>query len=210
MRSLARALVTGVATLALTACGGPAADVRPVTTASTSGYGGVELTQPYTMPDATLTDSEGQDFNLRTGTDKPVVVVFFGYTSCPDICKTTLSDLASALNRVSPEARGKIQVVLVTVDPKRDNSAVLKKYLARFDPTFLGLTAPLDEVKKVASAMGVVIEGTTATPDGGYEVNHSTQVIGFDARRNGRLVWTQGTAIGSYKDDLEKFAATQG
>jgi len=209
MKSSARAVVAGVAVLALASCGGPAADVRPVSTASTSGYGGVELTQPYTMPDATLSDADGDEFNLRTGTDKPVVVVFFGYTSCPDICKTTLSDLASALNRVSPEARGKIQVLLVTVDPKRDSSAVLKKYLARFDPTFIGLTAPLEEVKKVAAAMGVVIEGTTATPDGGYEVSHSTQVIGFDANRNGRLVWTQGTAIGSYKDDLEKFAASQ-
>jgi len=209
MRSLARAVVAGVAALALAACGGPAAQVRPVTTASTSGYGGVELTQPYTMPDATLTDSGGEDFNLRSGTDKPVVVVFFGYTSCPDICKTTMSDLASSLNRVSPEARGKIQVLLITVDPERDTSAVLKSYLARFDPTFIGLTAPLDEVKTVASAMGVVIEGTTATPDGGYEVNHSTQVIGFDERRQGRLVWTQGTSIGDFKDDLEKFAASQ-
>jgi protein SCO1 len=58
--------------------------------------------------------------------------------------------------------------------------------------------------------MGVVIEGTTATADGGYEVNHSTQVIGFDAERHGRLVWTQGTSIGDFKDDFEKFAASQG
>ncbi len=138
------------------------------------------------------------------------MVVFFGYTNCPDICKTTLSDLASALNRVSPEARGKIQVLLVTTDPARDTPEVLKAYLARFDPTFIGLTAPLDQIKKIAAPLGVVIEGTTKTPDGGYEVTHSTQVIGFDAARKGRLVWTQGTAIGTFKDDFERFAATQG
>ncbi len=202
-------VVAGVATVALAACGSPAADVRPVGSAPAKTYGGAELTQPYTMPDATLTDSTGQKFQLRTGSDKPVVVVFFGYTNCPDICKTTLSDLASALNRVSAETRGKIQVLLITTDPARDTPDVLKAYLARFDPTFIGLTASLDEIKKVAATMGVVIEGTTKTPDGGYEVTHSTQVIGFDAARKGRLVWTQGTAIGTYKDDFDRFAATQ-
>lgn len=209
MRRLARGTVAALAALALTACGAPAAAVRPVGSASAKTYGGAELTQPYTMPDATLTDSAGQRFALRSGTDKPVVVVFFGYTNCPDICKTTLSDLASALNRVSPETRGKIQVLLITTDPARDSAEVLKTYLARFDPTFIGLTAPLEEIKKVAVTMGVVIEGTTKTPDGGYEVTHSTQVIGFDSARKGRLVWTQGTSIGTYKDDFERFAATQ-
>ena len=210
MRRLARGTVAALAALALTACGAPAAAVRPVGSASAKTYGGAELTQPYTMPDATLTDSAGQRFALRSGTDKPVVVVFFGYTNCPDICKTTLSDLASALNRVSPETRGKIQVLVVTTDPARDTPEVLKAYLARFDPTFIGLTAPLDQIKKIAAPLGVVIEGTTKTPDGGYEVTHSTQVIGFDAARKGRLVWTQGTAIGTFKDDFERFAATQG
>lgn len=210
MRRLARGTVAALAALALTACGAPAAAVRPVGSASAKTYGGAELTQPYTMPDATLTDSAGQRFALRSGTDKPVVVVFFGYTNCPDICKTTLSDLASALNRVSPETRGKIQVLLITTDPERDTPAVLKAYLERFDPSFIGLTADLDEIKKIGASMGVVVEGTTKTADGGYEVNHSTQVIAFDADRRGRLVWTQGTAIGAFKDDFERFAATQG
>ena len=67
---------------------------------SASRYAGAELTEPYTMPEATFTDQNGQKFDLRTGSEKPVVIVFFGYTNCPDICKTTMSDLASALNRV--------------------------------------------------------------------------------------------------------------
>ncbi len=209
MRRVVRLVVAGIAAVVLAACGSPAADVRPAGSAPAKTYGGAELTQPYTMPDATLTDSTGHSFALRTGSDKPVVVVFFGYTNCPDICKSTLSDLASALNRVSAETRGTIQVLLITTDPARDTPEVLKAYLARFDPTFIGLTASLDEIKKVAATMGVVIEGTTKTPDGGYEVTHSTQVIGFDAARKGRLVWTQGTAIGTYKDDFDRFAATQ-
>lgn len=209
MKRLARLTLAVVAAVALAACSGPAAEVRPVGSASAKTYGGAELTEPYTMPDVALTDSTGRKYALRTGSDKPVVVVFFGYTNCPDICKTTLSDLASALNRVSPETRGKIQVLLITTDPARDNPEVLKTYLARFDPTFIGLTGSLDEIKKIAASMGVVIEGTTKTPDGGYEVTHSTQVVGFDQARKGRLVWTQGTSIGTYKDDFERFAATQ-
>ena len=209
MTRVGRAIVAVLTVLILAACSQPAANVRPVGSATAHTYGGVELTEPYTMPDATFTDGDGQTFNLRTGTDKPVVVVFFGYTNCPDICKATMSDLASALNRVTPETRAKVQVLLITVDPARDTPAVLKSYLARFDPTFIGLTAPLDQVKEVAATMGVVIEGTTKTADGGYEVTHSTQVIGFDADRLGRLVWTQGTSIGDFKEDFDKFAAAQ-
>lgn len=206
MRRWAIALLMVV--LGLAGCGGPAAQVKPITT-STGGYAGVLLTEPYALPEATLTDQDGHPFVLRTGSDKPVLVFFFAYTNCPDICKTTLSDLASALNRTTPETRAKVQVIVVTVDPARDTPAVLKAYLARFDPSFIGLTGELAEVKRIGATMGVVVEGTTKT-SGGYEVTHSTQVIGFDAARKGRLVWTQGTAIGTFKDDFERFAATQG
>ncbi len=206
---MARTVLAALLAVVLAACAGPVANVRPVGSASAHTYGAVELTEPYTMPPATFTDSEGQPFDLRTGTDKPVVIVFFGYTSCPDICKTTMSDLASALNRVTPETRAKVQVLLITVDPARDTPAVLKSYLARFDPSFIGLTAPLPQTQKVAAAMGVVIDGTTKTPDGGYDVTHSSQVIGFDSARKGRLVWTQGTSIGDFKDDFDRFAAAQ-
>lgn len=206
---MARTVLAALLAVVLAACAGPAANVRPVGSATAHTYGAVELTEPYTMPPGTFTDSEGQPFDLRTGTDKPVVIVFFGYTSCPDICKTTMSDLASALNRVTPETRAKVQVLLITVDPARDTPAVLKSYLARFDPSFIGLTAPLPQTQKVAAAMGVVIDGTTKTPDGGYDVTHSSQVIGFDSARKGRLVWTQGTSIGDFKDDFDRFAAAQ-
>lgn len=208
MRRAAGALLAAVTALVLAACSGPAADIRPVSTRASS-YGGVELTEPYTMPNSTLTDSDGQKFNLRTGSDKPVVIVFFGYTSCPDICKTTMSDLASALNRVTPETRAKVQVLLISVDPDRDTPVVLKSYLARFDPTFIGLTAPLDQVRTIGATMGVVVEGNTPAGEG-YEVAHSTQVIGFDKARLGRLVWTQGTSIGDFKGDFDRLAAAQG
>lgn len=200
MAVLAAALLAGCT-------GAPAA---PNAEQSASGYGGVELTTPYQLPDATLTASTGEQFDLRTGSDAPVLVLFYGYTNCPDICLGVLTDLASALNRVPDDVREKIQVLLLTVDPERDTPEVLAGYLARIDPDFIGLTAPLEVIEPVAGAMGVGIEGTEELPDGGYEVNHTAQVIGFDAARRGVLVWTQGTTIGTYRADLERLVRQQG
>ena len=194
--------------LTLGGCAGPVAQVVPVGASPTAGYGGVFLDQPYTLPDATLTDQDGRSYALRTGSAAPVLVLFFGYTNCPDICKSTLADLAGAVNRLDPAARGKVQVVLITVDPARDDPATLKSYLARFDPSFIGLTASPAEIKAVAATMGVAIEGTTKTATG-YDVTHSDQLLGFDAERRGRLVWTQGTSIGVLRADLERLAAAQ-
>lgn len=190
----------------VSACSTPAAQVNPVGPPRTDGYQGAWLTEPYVMPAASLTDTDGASFPLRTGSGKPALILFFGYTNCPDVCKTTLADLATALNRVSPQVRAKVQVVVITVDPERDTPSVLRNYLDRFDPEFIGLTGKLTRIQEIGLSMGVVVEGTK-TVTGGYEVLHSTQVIGFDAERRGRLVWTQGTSIATYKADLERFAA---
>ncbi len=178
--------------------------------AGSGGYAGAELTQPYTLPDVTLQASTGADFPVRTGSAKPVLVVFFGYTNCPDICISTLTDLASALNRVPADVRDKVQVLLVTVDPERDTPQVLERYLARIDPGFIGLTGDPDRIAELAAALGVGIDGTEQRSDGGYDVNHTTQVIGIDAARRGVLVWTQGTPIGTYRADLERLVRQQG
>lgn len=199
---LAFALVAGCA---------PAATVPgPPAASSTSGYGGAELTAPYVLPDLVLTDQSGEDFNLRTGSDRPVLVFFFGYTNCPDICLSVLTDLASALNRAPAGIRDRVQVVFVTVDPGRDNPTALAKYLARIDPGFVGLTGPAEKIGAAAASMGVAVEGTETLPDGGYDVSHSTQVIGFDSTRRGVLVWTQGTGIGTYRADFERLVRQQG
>jgi protein SCO1/2 len=211
-RRAVRALLAAAAALVVLAGCSPAA-VTPPTTAAASPSGpfqGIVLDRPYPLPDATLTDTSGKDFNLRTGSDAPVLVLFFGYTNCPDICLGTLTDLATALNRVDPAVRAKVQVVLITVDPERDTPDVLRAYLDRIDPGVIGLTADLDVVKQVAGYVGVAIEGTVDVPGGGYEVTHSTQVIGFDSERLGRVVWTQGTSVGTFRADLTELVRQQG
>ena len=170
--------------------------------ADPAGYqGGSSLPEPYIMPDITLTDTAGQPYNLASSPSKPVTLLFFGYTKCPDVCVTVLADLATALQRMPIADRDHIQVVFVTTDPARDNGKQIRAYLDRFDPTFVGLTGPLATIKKAASQVGVHIEGMQRLPSGGYEVGHSAQVIGFD-HTSGVVLWTPETPIAALKHDF--------
>lgn len=176
---------------------------------STGAYHGVRLDSPYHLADVTLTDTAGKPFNILTSPTKPVRVLFFGYTNCPDICPGVLADVAGALNRVSDSARQNIEVVFITTDPPRDTPAAIRTYLDRFDPSFVGLTGDLPTIKRLAESVGVAIEGTEKLPSGGYEVNHTAQLVGVDRQNLGRLVWTVGTPIGNLKSDLERLVAEQ-
>jgi protein SCO1/2 len=86
---------------------------------------------------------------------------------------------------------------------------VIDGYLRRFDPAFLGLTGQLGTIKAVAERVGVDIEGTQKLPDGGYEVGHSAQVIGFDRHRRGVVLWTPSTPIGDLAGDFELLVSRQ-
>ena len=170
--------------------------------ADPAGYqGGSSLPEPYTMPDITLTDTSGQPYNLASSPSKPVTLLFFGYTKCPDVCVTVLADVATALQRMPSADRDHIQVVFVTTDPARDNGKQIRAYLDRFDPSFVGLTGRLATIKKVAGQVGVHVEGMKKLPSGGYEVGHSAQVIGFD-HTSGVVLWTPGTPIAALKHDF--------
>ena len=203
-----RLVLAGVLALAVLAGCAPAATVS-VPSAS-PGYLGAELTTPYQLPDVSLDDQAGKSFNLRTGSTAPVLIFFFGYTNCPDICLSTLTDLATATGRLPEDVRSRVQVVFVTVDPQRDSPPVMAKYLSRIDPGFVGLTGATATIEQVAASMGVVIEGIDEHHEGAYDVTHSAQVVGFDAARRGVVVWTQGTSIGTYRADFERLVRQQG
>lgn len=201
------ALVTGLS-LALPGCTRPAAPDNPggvviVTSRDPMGFtGGTSLPSPYPLPDAVLTDTTGHDFNLRTSPSARALLLFFGYTNCPDVCPTVLAQVALALSRLDASVRQQLQLIFVTTDPKRDTPTVIGAYLDRFDPTFIGLTGELGEITAVAGKVGVEVSGLKKLPDGGYEVGHGAQVTGFDAARDGVVVWTPSTAIGDLKHDF--------
>jgi len=169
-------------------------------------FAGIEIEQPYLLPDTDLVDDDGDRFRLPADLDAPVQAYFFGYTNCPDICSLIMSDLALAVARLPADLADKVEVVLVTSDPARDDPAALRAYLERFNPDFIGLTGDLDAITTLADAMGVALEEGKQLPGGGYEVGHGAQVVGYVGDR-GVLVWTEGTSVEDLSSDLASLAA---
>lgn len=189
-----------------------AADVPGASLASAEGgveYHGTRPVTPYEMPDVTLVATDGRPFNLITDTGHPVTLVFFGYTSCADVCPLVMNDLTAAYLRLDDEVRDRTEVVYVTTDPARDTVTTLRGYLAGFDPSYVGLTGDLTEIVAAGKAMGVAIEGMERLPGGGYDVGHSTQVIGF-RDNDAPVYWPEGTPVGDLVDDITTLSEQAG
>lgn len=207
-RRMFAAAAIGLAGALTASCAGGGGDsgVTVSEPSASDGYRGVVLEQPYTEPDVTLTDTSGEPFEFEGDADAAVTLVFFGYTHCPDVCPTTVADVTAALRRVPPETQDKVQFVFITTDPDRDTPEVLRKYLDRFDDSYVGLTGSLDTIEQAASHLGVGLTGKQKLPSGGYEVGHGSQVIAFGEDGHARLIWLAGTSVGDYQHDITKLA----
>ncbi len=126
---------------------------------------------------------KGGDFVLRSA-DGPVdtralrgkvLLIYFGYTHCPDVCPASLAAGAQMLNTLSAEERGKVRLIMVSVDPERDTPARLKEYAAYFHPEMIGVTGTPEETVAVAQSFGAGYIRQPARPDGGYAVDHTTR-----------------------------------
>jgi protein SCO1 len=145
--------------------------------------------------DFTLTDQDGQPYTLSAHRGHPIAL-FFGYAHCPDVCPTTLSALARAKRTLGPASAG-FDVVLVTVDPARDNAATLKRYVHLFDPSFVGLTGTEAQLDPVYAAYHVYHQVDSGKGSAnGYIVAHSTavQFISPDGRLRGTGDWSDSPA----------------
>lgn len=158
----------------LAACAAAAAGSSPELRAGT-------FNPPREAPDFVLQGSNGAPVRMSDYRGK-VVALGFGYTSCPDVCPTTLADLAKARKKVGTPA-GDFQVIYVTVDPERDSAALLRTYLGAFDPTFLGATGAPPELAEVRKAYGIQTSRVGKPP--AYFVHHSSYVYLVD--RAGKL-----------------------
>lgn len=136
-----------------------------------------------------LTDHNGRRVTQRDFRGR-FVLVFFGYTSCPDVCPTDLQVIGAALKSLG-EAGRRVQPIFITLDPERDSPAVLARYVTHFHPRFLGLTGAPEAVALAAQAFGVV-HVRAVTQDGRYTIDHSaiTYLLGPDARF--RAAFTHG------------------
>ena len=112
------------------------------------------------------------------------VMLYFGYTHCPDVCPTTLAKLAAAVRELAPAARRRVRILFVTVDPARDTLAVLRRYAAAFGPEVVGLRGTKAEIDRLAERYRVTYSFGTPNARGNYDVTHSSAVFIFD--RDGR------------------------
>ncbi len=136
-----------------------------------------------------LSDSVNSRFDLNQQKGK-VVLLFFGYTHCPDECPLTMAKLKQVKLDLGKQAN-QVEVVFITIDPKRDSSSVLQAYLAKFDPSFIGLTGSPSELATVWKDYGVDVQISGDNSLQGYLVPHSTELYVID--QQGRLRLTYGT-----------------
>ncbi|MEE3912576.1 SCO family protein [Pseudomonas viridiflava] len=147
--------------------------------------GVILLPQSRSLPSLSMNDQNGAPVAVDELKGQ-WTLVFFGYTYCPDICPTTLAQLRDIRTKLPQEAVDNMRVVLVSVDPNRDTPRQLKQYLGYFDPRYIGLTAPVADIQKLASALSIpFIPADTSKP--GYTVDHSGNLalIGPDGRQRG-------------------------
>ena len=135
-----------------------------------------------------------------------VVVVFFGYTQCPDFCPTTLAELAQAKKALGA-AGDRVQVVFVTVDPERDTPEILKAYLANFGPDFIGLRGSLEQTAAVAQEFKVFYAKVPGKAPGSYSMDHSAASFVFDTHGQVRLYVPYGADPKAFAADLRQLVA---
>ncbi len=140
------------------------------------------------LPDLefSLTGPDGEPVEARSLRGKPVLL-FFGFTNCPNVCPTTLARLSVLMKKLGEDAKD-IQVVFVTVDPDRDTPEVMKRYTAAFGPWLLGLTGPEADLNRLSESYGVYAAMESADSKGAYNVMHSTVIFAFDADGHIRLL----------------------
>jgi protein SCO1/2 len=165
-------------------------------------FAGLDLAEPYRRPSFTLTDTTGASYDFRATTAGRPTLLFFGYTDCPDICPTTMADVALALRGLDPAVAEQVQVVFVTTDPATDSPEVLDEYLRRFDadlPTrFVGLTGSQELIDQAQLSAGVPLaedEGRLHSSLLLLYGNDDAAHVAFDAGNTARDIADDLTAV---------------
>ena len=208
-----RALLTALAagTLALAGCSSAdESDHGEGHVATVSGgpeegpFAGREISEPKPRPDFTLTDQTGARFDFAVATAGQPTLLFFGYANCPDVCPTTMADVALALKSVPADVAARTQVVFVTTDPARDTPEFLGKYLAGFDQElpnrFIGLTGTQLEVETAQNVAGVPLAESGGTM-------HATSLLLYGSDDAARVMFSAGDTQAEIAQDLETVAA---
>lgn len=183
------ALITGT-TGFLAACSGEA---KPQ-------FASIDITGADYARDFTLADHNGQSRSIRDFQGK-VVVVFFGYTQCPDVCPTSMAELAEIRKLLGSDGE-RLQGLFVTLDPERDTREVLKAYMANFDPSFLALRPELDKLPQLAKDFKIFYKKVDGKTPGSYTMDHSAGSYVFDPQGKVRLYSRYGSGAAALASDV--------
>ncbi len=171
------------------------------------------------------TINEGLDFTLTSMSGEPVtlsdfhgkvILLYYGYTYCPDVCPATLADLTKVMAQLRPQQREQVQVLMVTIDPERDTPELLQDYLAHFDDSFIGLTGTEEEIVNATVPFGIYYEqheGTATSASStelsrsvqatsGYLIDHTASVVVLDKRGILRTIYPFGTDFNDIVADM--------
>jgi len=185
MQPVIRAIGLGCLGLVLLLCSGCTQDLPK--------FSAVDITGADYAKDFSMADQNGVLRSMKDFQGK-VVVMFFGYTQCPDVCPTTMADLAKVKKQLGADG-DKLQVLFVSLDPERDTPALLKAYMANFDPTFLALSTSLDKLPAVAKEFKVFYAKVPGPTPTSYTLDHSAGSYVFDTKGKVRLFARYGGAI---------------
>lgn len=169
----------------------------------TTKFNGVDITGAdyrYSLPDTAGQLRANADFKGK------VTVVFFGYTQCPDVCPTTMAELAQIKKALGPDG-ARLQGVFITVDPERDTPEVLKAYIGAFDPGFVGLRGSQEQTKEVAKAFKVFYAKSPGKTEGSYTMDHTAGSYVFDTQGRVRLFERYGAGTEALAADIKALLA---
>ena len=162
---------------------------------------GADYAKGFALPDQNGTPRTVKDFAGK------VVVVFFGYTQCPDVCPTTMAELAQVKKLLGPDG-DKFQAIFITVDPERDTPELLKAYMGNFDPIFLALRPPLAELPELAKSFKLYYKKVEGKTPGSYTMDHSAGSYVYDTQGRIRLYSRYGSGAEALASDIRLLMKT--
>ncbi|WP_322091512.1 SCO family protein [Paraburkholderia bannensis] len=181
------------ATLGLEGCG-----QQPPSFSNLDITGNTQFGNNFSLPDSNGKTRTMADFKGK------VVVLFFGYTHCPDVCPTTMAELSQALQQLGPDADKRVQVIFVSVDPERDTPQILGQYVSAFNPTFIALRPADDaQLKQVTKDFRVYYAKVPGKTPDGYTMDHTAASYVFDTTGKLRLFARDGQGVTPWVHDLK-------
>ena len=199
-RLLTATALGAAAALPLSACGGSdsSADQAGATRSASMESrekGGIVLQEPREKPDLTLTDTDGEKYDLLKETEGKPTLLYFGYTNCPDACPLMMSNLAVAKSKLSKKQQEELQVVFITSDPERDTQERLDKWLRMQDTDFIGLTGDFDTIQAGADSVNVGLEKPYKKKNGDIISTHGKELLAFSPKTDkGYVLYTEEDA----------------